>query len=402
MRSITDRYFRVGYLAFFLSVITVPSSKSISGVCLGIASLFFLISLFKKKKKDIPLIWHDRIFWAILFFCALPFIGLLWTEDMKSGLTICRRISLVIITYLLCAYFLKDDEDKIKLLKALVIGVVVLNLLGLIKFFGIRNAKPFSLPSVVIMNPIWFGNVSAISLYASLVIFFLLKQGRRIWVLCSIINVLGIALSASRGPYLAALIVFGIVFLSTFLKEKRRIVFLLLIVIILGTVLFKSEFKQKVFAINDEIKAFFLSSEVKSSIGARLGMWKLSFEMFKENPILGVGTGDYELEVARRTEGSWSFLRKYNQPHSIYFYFLALYGLIGIGVLFFLFFMWFKESLKRTKNFGVSKAFGILGLAVGLHYLLAGFTETLFKIHILVFFFGVIAGVCFTKGKGGF
>ena len=399
MRSITDRYFRVGYLAFFLSVITVPLSKSISGICLGIASLFFLISLFK---KNIPLIWHNRIFWAILSFCVLPFIGLLWTEDIKSGLTICRRISLVIITYLLCAYFLKDDKDKIKLLKVLVIGVVVLNLLGLIKFFGIWNLKAFSLPSVVIMNPIWFGNVSAISLYASLVIFFILERGKKIWALCSIINALGIVLSASRGPYLAALIVFGVVFLTTFLKEKLMRVFPLLIVIILGIVWFKPEFKQKIFDINDQIKASFSSSEVKTSIGARLGMWKLSFEMFKENPILGVGTGDYELEVARRTEGSWSFLRKYNQPHSIYFYFLALYGLIGIGVLFFLFFMWFKESLKRAKDFGVSKAFGILASAVGLHYLLAGLTETLFKIHILVFFFGVIAGVCFTKGKGGF
>ena len=399
MRSITDRYFRVGYLAFFLSVITVPLSKSISGVCLGIATLFFLISLFK---KDIPLIWHNRIFWAILFFCALPFIGLLWTEDIKSGLTICRRISLVIITYLLCAYFLKDDKDKIKLLKVLVIGVVVLNLLGLIKFFGIWNLKPFSLPSVVIMNPIWFGNVSAISLYASLVIFFILERGKKIWALCSIINALGIVLSASRGPYLAALIVFNAVLLTAFLKERLKILIPLLMIIILGTIWFTPEFKQKFFVITDEIRGFFLSSEVKTSIGARLGMWKLSFEMFKENPILGVGTGDYELEVARRVEGSWSFLKKYNQPHSIYFYFLALYGLIGIGVLFFLFFMWFKESLKRAKDFGVSKAFGILASAVGLHYLLAGFTETLFKIHILVFFFGVIAGVCFTKGKGGF
>ena len=399
MRSITDRYFRVGYLAFFLSVITVPLSKSISGVCLGIATLFFLISLFK---KDIPLIWHNRIFWAILFFCALPFIGLLWTEDIKSGLTICRRISLVIITYLLCAYFLKDDKDKIKLLKVLVIGVVVLNLLGLIKFFGIWNLKPFSLPSVVIMNPIWFGNVSAISLYASLVIFFILERGKKIWALCSIINALGIVLSASRGPYLAALIVFNAVLLTAFLKERLKILIPLLMIIILGTIWFTPEFKQKFFVITDEIRGFFLSSEVKTSIGARLGMWKLSFEMFKENPILGVGTGDYELEVARRAEGSWSFLKKYNQPHSIYFYFLALYGLIGIGVLFFLFFMWFKESLKRAKDFGVSKAFGILASAVGLHYLLAGLTETLFKIHILVFFFGVMAGVCFTKGKGGF
>jgi len=399
LRSITDRYFRVGYLAFFLSVITVPLSKSISGVCLGIATLFFLISLFK---KDIPLIWHNRIFWAILFFCALPFIGLLWTEDIKSGLTICRRISLVIITYLLCAYFLKDDKDKIKLLKVLVIGVVVLNLLGLIKFFGIWNLKPFSLPSVVIMNPIWFGNVSAISLYASLVIFFILERGKKIWALCSIINALGIVLSASRGPYLAALIVFNAVLLTAFLKERLKILIPLLMIIILGTIWFTPEFKQKFFVITDEIRGFFLSSEVKTSIGARLGMWKLSFEMFKENPILGVGTGDYELEVARRAEGSWSFLKKYNQPHSIYFYFLALYGLIGVGVLFFLFFMWFKESLKRAKDFGVSKAFGILASAVGLHYLLAGLTETLFKIHILVFFFGVMAGVCFTKGKGGF
>jgi len=234
------------------------------------------------------------------------------------------------------------------------------------------------------------------------VIFFILERGKKIWALCSIINALGIVLSASRGPYLAALIVFNAVLLTAFLKERLKILIPLLMIIILGTIWFTPEFKQKFFVITDEIRGFFLSSEVKTSIGARLGMWKLSFEMFKENPILGVGTGDYELEVARRVEGSWSFLKKYNQPHSIYFYFLALYGLIGIGVLFFLFFMWFKESLKRAKDFGVSKAFGILASAVGLHYLLAGLTETLFKIHILVFFFGVIAGVCFTKGKGGF
>lgn len=399
MRSITESYLPIGRLSLFLAVLTVPLSKSISGVFLGIASLFFLISIFK---RNIPHVWHDKIFWAVLAFCALPFIGLLWTEDIKSGLTICRRFSLIIVTYLLCAHFLKTSKDKMNLLKALIIGVTIFDLGGLIKFFGISNSKPFLLPSVIVMNPIWFGNVSAISLYASLVNFFLLGRGNRIWAFCSIINALGIFLSNSRGPYLATLIVFGVVFLPIFFKEKLKIFLPLLMIIIFGTVWFTPEFKQKIFAINDEIKSFFSSSEVKTSIGARLGMWKLSFEMFKDNPLLGVGTGDYELEIMRRTEGSWSFLRKYNQPHSIYFYFLALYGSVGLGILGFLFFLWFKESLKMIKEFGVTRGFGILASAVGLHYLIAGVSETLFKIHILAFFFGIMAGVCFFRGRGDF
>jgi O-antigen ligase len=288
------------------------------------------------------------------------------------------------------------------LLKTLIIGVTILDLGGLIKFFGVSNSKPFSLPSVIVMNPIWFGNVSAISLYASLVNFFLLGRGNRIWASCLIINALGIFLSNSRGPYLATLIVFGVVFLPIFFKEKLKIVLPLLMIIIFGTVWFTPEFKQKIFAIDDQIKSFFSSSEVKTSIGARLGMWRLSFEMFKDNPLLGVGTGDYELEIMRRTEGSWSFLRKYNQPHSIYFYFLALYGSVGLGILGFLFFLWFKESLKMIKEFGITRGFGILASAVGLHYLIAGVSETLFKIHILAFFFGIMAGVCFFRGRGDF
>jgi O-antigen ligase len=121
--------------------------------------------------------------------------------------------------------------------------------------------------------------------------------------------------------------------------------------------------------------------------------------MFLSNPLFGVGPGDYKSTIAAFVSESRfpeSILR-YNQPHNMYLFALATTGLIGFLSLVFIFFkaLLYAGKLLCDKN----RFFGALAMAVSLHFMTAGFTESLFNIHILTCSFALISGVCIRQSQ---
>ncbi len=68
-----------------------------------------------------------------------------------------------------------------------------------------------------------------------------------------------------------------------------------------------------------------------TSEGLRFQMWKAAWRMFKENPIVGVGWGEYnkEIKVMIKEGFSPNVLSTFNQPHNEYFSALSRGGIIG-------------------------------------------------------------------------
>ena len=93
----------------------------------------------------------------------------------------------------------------------------------------------------------------------------------------------------------------------------------------------------------------------------RLRSWGLSFMMFSDNPILGVGAGNYPWRVSSyqtQTEW-WGTARPLDgrQVHSMYFEVLADLGLIGMFIFFKMVFGMPIKLLNRLRHLKSSKSF---------------------------------------------
>ena len=393
----------LGRIGLFSFAFATPLSKSISTILMGIVGVVFLVVLLRRPKGLVCLL-RDPVFWATISLTSVYLLGLLWTEDLAAGLKISRRISYILGAYVLCALFLRGAEDGLRMVKALVLGTVLLDILAVGKFLGFGSQRAFTLPSAVIMNPIWFGNVSAIALYGSLFLFLHHLEGEGkvsyLWGASALFNLMGVLLSNSRGPYGAAAVVLLFLLFPLFWRQRLGKAILALCLALLVLLPLHPRFQRKLWIVGREVKAFLSEGKPKGSVGRRLGMWKLSLEMFLDHPVIGVGTGDYELEVERRTAGEWVLLRKYNQPHSIYFHALAMQGLLGISTLLSFFVVVLRESLGQIREGGLERILGLFALAVSMHYLIAGLSETVLKIHVLVLMLGIVVGACFSWRTG--
>ena len=136
-------------------------------------------------------------------------------------------------------------------------------------------------------------------------------------------------------------------------------------------------------------------------MGWRFLMWKASLTMFLSNPLFGIGTGDYVVTMHRYIEsGAYpSSLLQFNQPHNMYLFALATNGLLGLAVLLYLFFRIFTSTLSSGNTSAGRKQLSFLAIAVTVHYIVAGMTDSLFNIFILRFSFAFVMGICIRAGS---
>ena len=125
-------------------------------------------------------------------------------------------------------------------------------------------------------------------------------------------------------------------------------------------------------------------------------MWHAALSMARSNPLVGVGTGDFvpELIAMRRARLIPMFLLEFNQPHSIYLFSLATNGIAGLAALLFIFYRCLRSALPVAPPDDTGKLLAYLAIATATHFMIAGFTDSLFNIQVLRYSFAFIMGVC--------
>lgn len=71
----------------------------------------------------------------------------------------------------------------------------------------------------------------------------------------------------------------------------------------------------------------FATSEADRNVSTRLVLWDMSWDMFRDHPVLGVGMGDYSIEAERRLAARR--VRTTVDSHNVYLQILATRGLVG-------------------------------------------------------------------------
>jgi O-antigen ligase len=123
-----------------------------------------------------------------------------------------------------------------------------------------------------------------------------------------------------------------------------------------------------------------------SSVGARVAMWQTAWNIFKENPLVGVGPGRFQSEIVRRIEvGEIPNTEIYNQPHSDIMHALSSGGLLKflsyLGILaapFVFFYRRYREVGANAEN----RLMPVMGMQVVGAYFLTGLTNSNFDLQI--------------------
>ncbi len=106
---------------------------------------------------------------------------------------------------------------------------------------------------------------------------------------------------------------------------------------------------------------------IDESVNERLGFYKIALEDIKNNPILGVGIGNWKLISIQRAN---SFLKGYRIPYRVHNDFLEVTAEIGIlgGLCFFYFIFYpFVYSFKKIFNKDNFNVYALIFLIVGVY-----------------------------------
>ena len=167
--------------------------------------------------------------------------------------------------------------------------------------------------------------------------------------------------------------------------DKQRIKSLITIIIVIPGIFITAYNYSSSF--NDRVNDVFMSVEQyshykNSSVGQRIAMTLNSWEIIVQNPIIGVGTGDFPTEYNKVKSRNTPNLANSTNPHNMYILVLMQLGLVGLVSLLSIFYYQIKLSNnsknKLTRDLGITLPILFLVLMLSDSYLLGHFTTLMF------------------------
>jgi O-antigen ligase len=343
----------------------------------------------------------------LLLLFGIAAIGIVHSQRPTEGLAIANKVLALPLVYLLFSTILEiavvpsEREGLVqRLLMAFIAGVLLLDIIAFLTYFGAVGHKQGILPLAPMnMHHIWFSNVNALAIYAAVADLLYgktrISERKGITLLLFIVAaVIAVMLSLSRTAWFGILLT-GMVMAFLFMPRKKMFFLVLVAVIIACVLAYRTSplVRDRMNTIISDIAVYTSGkTDTSTSLGDRFFMWKGAVRMFISNPLFGVGTGDYNPGIASlvQTGELPQLLLQYNQPHNMYLFTLATNGLVGLGAMLYLFWSVFRTVLAVPVRTGTIQLFGFLAFAATIHFMIAGLFDSLFNIFVLRYTFAFI------------
>ncbi len=422
MSSYPPRYYRALLSGLVLFGFSLAISKSACNVLLFLIYPAIAVGMLRYKdfKETIFSNIRQPLTFAFFLYFLVSLVGVLYSQKYSDGFHTANKFLSLLAIYIMVSVLIQTIQDEgkkyqhaEKILLSFLIGLVILNVIGIMTYFGIVGHKKFELPlSPMHVHHIWFANINALGLYtaASLLMFsqyWKTARGKVFMLSFILLALISILLSLSRtawfGIILTSLIMFLLLFKNSIIKNKKAFFAGAVAALVAIVVLYKFTpfVHDRIGMIDSDIAKLSVgeattATGAPTSLGARYLMWKAALMMFQSNPLFGVGTGDYMATMTAYVESGQASkaLLEFNQPHNIYLFTMATNGLLGLAALLYLFYRSLASSLPLLKGNDQERVFAFLGIAVVVHFMIAGLTDSFFNIQILRYGFAFILGVC--------
>lgn len=369
-------------LAIFFLPITVVGNN------IAIWILIITWILFNFNQNKIKDIFTNKLAIASILFFMLQLFGLIWTENLEWGLEMTRKM-LPFIFVLPIFLLITRKQNFNAYINAYLLAIFITIFLSYLVWFEIIS--PFK--NATVENPTPFtSNIShnpmlAFAFYLIMERLLFNKKISKVWTIIFSLFALAVAINIfiTSGRAGHMMFLFSIVVL-TFQYFKKSIIkaFFISCFLVISTVFpaynYSTLFQDRVHEALDNINNY--ETFKNTSVGHRITFALNSYEIFINNPIIGVGTGDFPEEYEKINKVNSPEVYLTSQPHNMYLLVLTQHGLFGIMIFFYFFVTQFRiaidSSSSSIKNIGIALPLFFLLIMLSDSYLLGHFTGNLY------------------------
>jgi len=373
---------------FLLFAFIFPLSVFAGNFIAFIIIILWLLS--DNLKEKILLIRKDKLFRAVSLFFLLHVFGILWTEDITWGLEMIRKmLDLGILFPILLTLV---DRNKIRLyIYIFLSSMTLIVILSFMIWFGFlepfKNAtalNPTPLMTHITHGPfIAFASYLIGSLYLNTEKKFF-SVNKIVLALLFLFFSINVFITGGRTGQVVYLFLFSLMYFQNFNINIKSFfkVFSVLTAILFIVFNTSQIFQNRIIETYEDFQKF--EQEKNTNLGLRIQFAINSIEIFKNNPIIGVGTGDFPIEFAKINKVNSPEIEHgkiTTNPHNNYLLLMSQFGIAGLISLFYIFFRQFKSLDKNStliKNIGLGFIIFFSVICFGDSYLLGHFTSFMF------------------------
>ncbi|MES0372299.1 MAG: O-antigen ligase family protein [Mariprofundaceae bacterium] len=356
-----------------IAALTFPFSVAAANTSLTLALLSGLASgLLWQGMVDL---WknHHTLSLAILTYLLLVLLGLSWSLDRSYGLEVVSHLWLWLLLPLV--YMASNDQQwRSRFLLFLSTGLSLHLVLCVIQMNGlieIDAGGSAAHDATGYIGHISFGIIY--SIWAGWLLHYgWLEHGwkRMVPWLLSLWAFAMIFAAQGRSGYLVAIAVLLLVFWKHLLSGQswKRTAITLCMFTILGIVLISGPGKDRVESTLHGVQAAW-QGDLKQ-VEARWIIWLGGIELWKDHPLLGVGTGGYP-EAAKNIRTDHPHLDyhgvNYSHLHNIYLQSLVRWGPVGVIVICALLWLWLRAGIQRPWSVHSNALVSLSAVALIIH-----------------------------------
>jgi O-antigen ligase len=355
--------------------------------------LIFLLWLIKADfKSDFHRLKNNKLVIAVFLYLLVYVIALLWTADIESGLwTLKKQLKFLFIPIFML--FVKREHVKYYIL-AFLSSMSLSEIWSYGIFFellplygGATLIDPIPLMSHITYNPFLAIAIYLLSYYVLFdhSISKLKKFAYSFFIITMSINMFITGGRAGQVMYFAMLVILVFQYFpkNTF---KAFLISSIIVATTSSTFYINSKiFSDRVDAAVKELSDY--KNHTHSSTGMRISSAINSWSIIKENPIIGVGTGDYKNEFIKASiKNNLKLENKLviHNPHNMYVLILVQFGFVGLMAMLYMFYAQIRIAVNSNEDL-VRK----IGVALPLLYLLIMLSDSYLMVHMtgLLFIF---------------
>ncbi len=367
----------------------IPVTVAGANISLVLIVLIWLFSgNYKQKWQQII---SNKLAVAAMIFFALHLVGLLWTEDMDVGLYTLKGVWYYLLALPAIMSVVKKQYIRYYI-GAFIVAMTLSELLSYLVWFElipefkratIYDPSPF-------MNHTAYNPLLALAIYlVSHEVLFnskITKYSRIFYGLFSTTMAINMFITGGRAGQVAFFVLITILIFQYFYPNKIKSI--LVSIIIIPSIFIIAYTASPIF--NERFNLTIQNLEVydnnkHTNVGARIIFAENSLEIIASNLLFGVGTGDVPVEYSRVHNKNSPNAPNIVGPHNTYILVSLQFGVVGLIVMFTMFYYQFKLALQAH-----SKFIKDVGIALPVLFLVIMFSESYLTMHytklLFVFF----------------
>jgi len=373
---------------YLLILLAFLMPLTVSGANLIIIIICFLwLFSGNYQAKYFQIISNKLMIASIVFYC-LHIIGMLWTNDIQWGIHTLHKMWYFLVLFPIL-FNIVDKKNINHYLSAFLLAIVITEIVSYLVWFQIipqfknataSNPTPF-------MSHISYNPILALAIYLSYYKIFINKNkvDSTFFIYCffALSMTINMFITGGRAGQVVYFVMLTIIIFQFFGKDKIKSLFTVLILIPL--IFFIAYQASDIFQMRvDQALKNAINYDIykNTGVGERINFAINSWDIIKENPIIGVGTGDFPSEYQKINQINSPQMITTTNPHNMYTLITTQLGLIGLTSLLSIFYyqiiLSYNSSNQFLRHFGITLPLMFLVIMWSDSYLLGHYTTLVF------------------------